>query len=219
VTPTPRNSDVPGRIVHAAIALFSQQGYRGTTTQDIARLAGVSEVTVYRYFKHKEDIFWSALGSSFKTIKLRLDSLDAALKSQSPEHGLPNILGTLVNTIVYSPELPRMIAVAFLENDSKAKEICYEYLAPLFNAIATYLKWNIEAGRIRNLNPVMATTAIALMVVAQPEISKLIEGYKHSRMSSREVIDDYSTFWLNVLEPTSYAKSKAISSVPLTSLA
>lgn len=60
--------------------LFSRQGYRVTTTEDIARLEDVSEVTVYRYFKHKEDIFWSALASSFKTVKLRLVSLVSFLE-------------------------------------------------------------------------------------------------------------------------------------------
>jgi AcrR family transcriptional regulator len=207
VTPTPRTTDVPGRIVHAAVALFSRQGYRGTTTQEIARLAEVSEVTVYRYYKHKEDIFWASLDSSFKTIKLRLDSLDAALKFQMPERAVPQILGLMVDTIVYSPELPRMVAVAFLEHGRKAEEICYEYLAPLFNTIAGYLEMNIAAGRIRKLNPAMVTAAIALMVVAHPEISMLVEGYKHKQMSSREAINDYSAFWLDVLEPTTRVRT------------
>ena len=57
----PRKSDVPSRIVRAAnIALFSRQGYHRTSTRDIARLADVSEVTLYRYFEHKEDVFWAA---------------------------------------------------------------------------------------------------------------------------------------------------------------
>ncbi len=199
---TLRTSEVPGRITHAAVVLFSRQGYRGTTTQEIARLADTSEVTVYRYFKHKEDIFWLALASSFKTIKLRMDSLDSSLKSQTPERALPQILGLLVDSIIYCPELPRLVAVAFLEHRGKAERFCYEYLAPLFNAIANYLESNIESGRIRKLDPAMVTAAIALMVVAHPEISMLIEGYKHTRSSTREVINDYSTFWLDVLEPT-----------------
>ncbi len=205
MTPLIRTSEVPGRITHAAVALFSRQGYRGTTTQDIARLADVSEVTVYRYYKTKEDIFWSALASSFKTVKLRLDSLDSALKYQTPDRALPQILGLLVDTIVYSPELPRLVAVAYLEHGGKAEKVCHEFLAPLFNAIVNYLQSNIDAGRIRKLNPAKITAAIALMVAAQPEISMLIEGYEHSRSSSRETIERYSTFWLGVLDPAPHS--------------
>lgn len=198
---TLRTSEVPVRVVRAAVALFSRQGYRGTTTQDIARLAEVSEVTVYRYFKHKEDIFWSALASCFHGVKERLDQLDAALKDQPPEYAVPRIVGLLANTIIYSPELPRLVAVAFLELGGKAEEVCYEYLAPLLNTIAHYLEANIHAGRIRKLDPAMVTGALVLTVVAQPEISRLIDGYKHPRPNSRDTVDGYSSFWLNILKP------------------
>jgi AcrR family transcriptional regulator len=67
-----RQSAVPERIVHSAVVLFSRQGYHGTSTREIAQLAQVSEVTVYRYFEHKEDIFRSALDSSFSGVKPRL---------------------------------------------------------------------------------------------------------------------------------------------------
>ena len=58
---TPRASAVPGRNVKAAVCLFLRQYYLGTPTREIARLEDVSEVTVFRDFEHKDDIFWSAL--------------------------------------------------------------------------------------------------------------------------------------------------------------
>ena len=38
------------RIVEAAVQLFSRQGFAASSTHEIARLAGVSEVTVFRHF-------------------------------------------------------------------------------------------------------------------------------------------------------------------------
>src|SRR6185436_14740523 len=49
------------RLQTAALELFSQQGYRGTTTRAIARHAGVSEALLFRHFASKEDLYWSVL--------------------------------------------------------------------------------------------------------------------------------------------------------------
>lgn len=198
---TPKTTAVHGRIIHAAAALFSRQGYHGTSTREIARLADVSEVTIFRYFEHKDEIFWSALQSSFSTIKPRLDSFGRASQRETPEVVLPEIISLLLDIATLSPELVRLIAVAFLELRGRAEEVCREHLTPLFGAICGYLATNIESGKVRNLNPAIVTAAIALSVIAQPELSKLVDGTKLSELGGREAIGQFSEFWLDVLVP------------------
>jgi AcrR family transcriptional regulator len=197
----PTISEVPGRISRAAVALFSRQGYHGTTTREIARLADVSEVTVFRYFEHKEDIFLSALQTSFSAIKPRLDLLKRGSEHRTPEAMLEQILSLLVDIATFSPELVKLVGVAFIELPGKAEDVCYGHLAPLFTAIADYLTTNMEKGKLRNLNPAIVTMAMALTVMTQQEVSKLIAGSRPSRLSGREAISEYSSFWLKVLTP------------------
>lgn len=204
---TPSKSAAPAKIVRAATALFSEQGYRGTSTKDIARLADVSEVTIYRYFEHKEDIFWSALASSFDSIKPRFDSLGKTLQHQSPEVALPQIFTLLADATTFSPALLRLVIVAFMEHRVKAEAICYQQLGPLFNAIMEFLSKSIAAGKIRDLNPAMVTLAIAITVIAHPQFAKLSEPYKMHRLSGREAINEYSKFWMNVLEPSAASRT------------
>jgi AcrR family transcriptional regulator len=196
-----RPSEVRGRIVDAAMALFSKQGFHGTTTREIARLADVSEVTVFRYFEHKDDIFWCALQSSFSSIKPRLNSLGRSSEGETPEVVLPEIVCLLVDVATFSPELVRLIAVALLELRGPAVAVCREHLTPLFSAISDYLAKNIENGKVRNLNPSIVTAAIALTVIAQPELSRLVDGSPLSHLDGREAINEYSAFWLDVLVP------------------
>ena len=70
-----RNSVRTEKIVAAATLLFARQGYHGTSTREIARLAEVSENTLFRHFDHKEEIFWSALRSNAASLKPRRDLL------------------------------------------------------------------------------------------------------------------------------------------------
>lgn len=215
---TPTVSEVPGRIARAAIALFSRQGYHGTGTREIARLADVSEVTVFRYFDRKEDIFLAALNSSFSSIKPRLDLFDHGSENRRPEIMLPQILSLLADMATFSPELMKLVAVAFLELHGKAEDICFQHLAPLFSSIAGYLSKNMETGKLLNLNPGIVTAAMALTVIAQPEISKLVGASAFSRLGGRESIDEYTTFWLKVLLPPAQERTnsnKSIAEAPM----
>jgi AcrR family transcriptional regulator len=197
-----RASELRGRIIHAAVALFSRQGYHRTSTREIARLADVSEVTIFRYFDHKDEIFWTALQSSLDTIKPRLDSIDRCTQTASPEIVLPEIIGLLIDVATFSPEIIRLIAIALLELRGKAEEVCLEPISRLFTSISGYLALNMESGRVRNLNPTIVTIALASTAIAQPEVSRLLNGRGASHCGDRKAIDEYSDFWLNVLVPT-----------------
>src|SRR6478735_6201734 len=52
------------QIVAAAIAVFGARGYEGTTTDDVARTAGVSQPYVVRLFRSKENLFLAAMQSA-----------------------------------------------------------------------------------------------------------------------------------------------------------
>ena len=50
-------------LIETAIRVFSDGSYRGTTTAEIARAAGVSEPVLYRHFASKRDLYLAALDS------------------------------------------------------------------------------------------------------------------------------------------------------------
>jgi AcrR family transcriptional regulator len=76
------------QIVEAAIAVFGAKGYVGTTTDDVARAASVSQPYVVRLFGTKENLFLEALGSA-------LDRLLAAFRSV-PRDGESDARGELM---------------------------------------------------------------------------------------------------------------------------
>src|SRR3984957_7576392 len=49
------------RLLDAAAQTFSRDGLRGATTREIAREAGVNEVTLFRHFKSKEQLLRAVL--------------------------------------------------------------------------------------------------------------------------------------------------------------
>jgi len=63
--------DVKKRIKRAAIDLFDQEGYHGTTIRNIASRAGCSLPTVYYYFKSKKELFKEIILSDYFSLLTR----------------------------------------------------------------------------------------------------------------------------------------------------
>ncbi|RJF86634.1 TetR/AcrR family transcriptional regulator [Oleomonas cavernae] len=57
----PLPSDRRGEILQAALHLFAERGFDGTSVRDIARAVGLNEGTLYHYFPGKEAIFAAIL--------------------------------------------------------------------------------------------------------------------------------------------------------------
>ena len=53
--------EIRRQILKTAIRLFAQKGFRGTTTREIALAAGVNEVTIFRHFARKQELYAAIL--------------------------------------------------------------------------------------------------------------------------------------------------------------
>jgi Transcriptional regulator len=49
--------DRRSQIIDSALEVFKEKGFKGATTSEIAEAASITEVTLFRYFKSKQDIF------------------------------------------------------------------------------------------------------------------------------------------------------------------
>jgi AcrR family transcriptional regulator len=189
------------RIIEAASKLFSRQGYHGTSTRQIAQLAGVGENTLFRQFEHKEEIFWSTLRFHSSGLKLRRDLVDELAQGGAPEIVLPKLLDLLSDTLTYKPELLRMIAIAFLELHWRSEIFGNEFLTPVFSQISRYLEINIRDGRLRGLDPAILTAALLMTSLLHPGIARLIGGTGAGVSNHPEAANSYAAFWLDLLVP------------------
>src|SRR5476651_1416302 len=69
------------RILDAAIRVFGRDGVSGATTREIARVAKVNEVTLFRYFKNKNEL----LRQTVRCSASRYEQVFAEASLESPE--------------------------------------------------------------------------------------------------------------------------------------
>ncbi len=80
-------------LIETAIRVFSKGSYRGTTTAEIARAAGVSEPILYRHFASKRDLYlasidhvWGKARAAWEACLANTPDVHAALEEMGRGH-------------------------------------------------------------------------------------------------------------------------------------
>ncbi|HEY0259971.1 MAG TPA: TetR family transcriptional regulator, partial [Lacisediminihabitans sp.] len=107
------------RIAQTASRLFVERGFEEVTVAEIGRAAGVSSVTVFKYFPKKEDLFFDRADeihdlflAAVRSHRTRAEVLDAVrallldlLDQQHPLSGLDERSVVFFRTVAQSPTL------------------------------------------------------------------------------------------------------------------
>jgi AcrR family transcriptional regulator len=201
------NGNTEGRIIDAAVQLFSRQGFSGTSTREIARLAEVNETSLFRYFPHKQDLFLRALELRLSRVRLRKELQAALIAGGKPETVVPLIIEMLVHTAVYESDLVRLLCVGIVELRPATEQLYSKHLAPVVSALTLYLEDCIRDGSLRPFEPSIVATAFASTVIAQLSLYPSLSGNCGPFSNAEEAIFAYSKFWLSALVPTAQIPS------------
>ena len=129
-------------VLKASLKLFSEQGYDRTSTQEIARVAQVSEGTVYKQFKTKEGILRALLAPMIQQV---IPSAITEFIHEVGEHHLPDLhtfLTFIVRdrmTFAITNQAQLRILIATLLRDSSLSKALAKQFQTQFLGEATHL--------------------------------------------------------------------------------
>jgi AcrR family transcriptional regulator len=105
---TPRNP-TRQRLVSAALELFAQQGITETTTKQIAELAEVNEVTLFRQFGNKQGLVLAVMEESEIFDQLAAALGEQSSQANSPEQVIRKYAQSYLQLLEAVPEMVRSI--------------------------------------------------------------------------------------------------------------
>jgi len=193
------------RIIEAAVQLFAQYGFKGTSTRDIAQLANVNEATLFRHFARKADLFWAAADSRLNGVKMNRELQHELSSDADPQTVIPMIVAFITESMFQRTELMRLLYVAGFEL-AGADRLLGEHLGPIFDAINSYFRRCASKGMIEDFDPVVATLAVAGAVGAHYTLQPYFSEEQNHR------IPEYTRFLLNALQKSSAHADKLSSS-------
>ncbi len=129
------------KILEAALNLFAEKGYSGATTRVIAEKAGVSELTLFRKFKTKKNLFDTLISQNLEKMKKDFESILVDKKFNSNSEFLETFIRNYIESIEENFEVFFLVI-----NDNTGQ--FGQAMAEFFRESARYLEKNIETNRI-----------------------------------------------------------------------
>lgn len=183
------------KIISATIKLLDKNGLTGTTTQQIASESGFSEVTVYRKFKTKENLFNIAKRTYYDTFFKQLDEiLDYNLDADIREY----LLYIWKEIIILSDNETNMIKIAideFRDSDSKNKGLP-KFANIVIDKLSKFFQYQIDTGKIRKINSKLAAYNIFCLIFESIVFWKVYDS-NLSNIDVDSYLNDFLDMFMN----------------------
>jgi AcrR family transcriptional regulator len=140
-------------IIEAAVKLFADKGFRGTTTRELASAVGVSEPVLYEHFPSKRELFAAILESKSADGLERLRALAAESLATDDDHRfLIGVARMILDYHVRERDLVLLIVRATLE-DPAVVAIEQKMHCSFMAIIEGYFQERISEGAFRAVCP------------------------------------------------------------------
>ena len=142
------------QIIEAAIDLFANKGFKGTTTREIACAAGISEAIIFRHFATKEDLYDAIIAH---TLEKRFRVWEQEEGLLQPPSDLETALRTFARAYIrrnrQDPAFIRLMLYSALEDHKFRERFLEAYRSPYLMAVLRMLEEGIRQGAYRQTNP------------------------------------------------------------------
>jgi TetR/AcrR family transcriptional regulator len=189
----PGKSATEERILAAAVSLFSKLGYNGVSTRDIASAAEVNEVTVYRHYPRKRDLYLAVLATEMGRVSLRGDLLAKIAHAPDARKALAVTFEVIVATVQRNPALLRLILYSSLELKPELDQLLRQHLGEFVEVLARYLEPWIVRGQLHCSNAkALIFALIAIVGLHEP----IYRAFSTDGDSIRTIFDSFAEMCL-----------------------
>lgn len=110
------------QILESALKVFIEKGYNGSTTLDIAKKADISEVTLFRYFDSKKQMFMEAIEP------ILITSLKESLVESQGLEPMEKLEYILKNRIKFITQHNKVIKLILMESQVNPEVADFDFI-------------------------------------------------------------------------------------------
>jgi len=172
----PGKGDVESRILASATSLFANFGYNGVSIRDIAAQASVNEVTIYRHYPRKRELYIAALTAELQQVKLGGDLLARIAEARDATTVLTHTFELISTTLLRRPEVLRLIQYCALEMGPDLDPLLHKHLSQLVEVVVRYLEPWVARGELRCASAKALVLSLVGIVLTHPPLDRLFSG-------------------------------------------
>lgn len=150
------------KLIDAAIEAFAENGYKGTSTRDIADRAGVHHPLITYHFRNKEQLWHAAADRVWSAFRAELNAALAATRSASPRQQMASIVGTYVRYAQRQPALHKLMAQEANAPNSRLEWLAETHLKPFYAILFARVQTLQAAGGAPPGDPGLLANALRI---------------------------------------------------------
>ncbi len=136
------------RLIHAAIELFATQGVTETTTKQIAELAQVNEVTLFRQFGNKHGLLLAAIEDAEVFARLGQNLVGELPPASNPQQTLRDYANTCLQALAQTPAVVRSLVGESGQYSTENRQALGRSFDRANRRVAKYLKTAIGESQV-----------------------------------------------------------------------
>jgi AcrR family transcriptional regulator len=177
--------DTKEKILDAGLSLFSKKGYLGATTKEIAKKAGVAELTLFRHFSSKERLFEEAIKrrSFLPTLKGLLPELKGLVYTDA----LIEIANRYLERLSERRDLIKIMHSEIHLYPAKVREIQQKFVGEIVGTLASYFRGLQERRILKDFDPELGARAFLSMFFSYFTSQEFIAD-KKQRFSDKDAV-------------------------------
>jgi AcrR family transcriptional regulator len=185
-------------ILEAAIGLFSERGFRGTTTRELAAAVGVSEPVLYQHFSTKRELYTAILEQLAEDTGTQGRPC-AGMAEGDHRRYLTELANWIIDWHIHHKAHVRLLLLSALEHH-EFNQLFYErYSKAFLEEVIRYFAAQMDRGVFRRMDPrVQAHTFLAL--VANYSLHLTVFPEKDLGVSREEMVGGFVDVLLEGVE-------------------
>ncbi len=171
------------KIMESALRLFSRKGYLGATTREIAKEAGVAEVTLFRHFPTKERLLEEVFNNY--TFLPELKNILPEVSNLQYKEALLLIVKSFLNSLFLRKEMIKIMKSEFFTYPEHVTRFYQSFINELYSTLASYFDEMQNKGLLREFDTRLGARALLGMTFSYFEIEEFI-FHKQGRQEDYE---------------------------------
>ncbi len=181
------------RILASATSLFAMSGFTCVSTREIASVAQVNEVTIFRHYPRKHDLCLAAMKSGLQQLYLRGDLLAEIAEARDGRTALVRTFELIAKMLMEKPHILRLLQFGALELRADFEPLARKHLGELVEVTSRYLDPWIEKGELRCTNSKNLVFTFAAILLSYNSLQELFSGAGLSPDRMFEVYADFDS--------------------------
>ncbi len=134
------------KMLQAALEAFSELGFDGASTREIANRAGVNQGLVNYYFGSKETLWREAVAIAFAELRAGADGLLDQAPAETDRERAEQLIRGFVDFAARRPEFSRLMTDEGKRGGKRMQWLVDHHVRFLFEAVSTFLKNSRGSG-------------------------------------------------------------------------